>query len=197
MLVLCVDVKQDEQPRRRWRQLTHTHTFKKEEESIFCHKTIINFRFDFFFVRSFFLFAFAFTTTSSSFVDGGMKQSKRKKNYEHATPTNSVCVVWQQHVLHIKTAIPSNTLLSRLSFQCTNQIAVFRSDHPFSISSYHISELLFTSLYLSFSLSCPLCVCAISVCSKCLTEYSHTHNHSTNNRKSADVWIQPHFIWDS
>lgn len=81
-----------------------------------------------------------------------------------------VCVVWQQHVLHIKTAIPSSTLLSRLSFQCTNQIAVFRSDHPFRISSYHISELLFTSLYLSLSHS--VCVCAISVCSKCSTEHT-------------------------
>lgn len=47
-----------------------------KKESIFCRKTIINFRFDLFF-RSF-IFPFSLTfTTSSSFLDGTHKKTRR------------------------------------------------------------------------------------------------------------------------
>lgn len=61
---------------------------KKKVESIFCHKTIINFRFGFF---SFLL------SLASSFFDG-------MKKHKHAT--NVCCIT--TCATHIKTAIPSN-----------------------------------------------------------------------------------------
>lgn len=103
---------------------------QNKKESIFCHKTIINFRFDFIFLPFSFIFPFcshAFTLSSlssSSFLDG-------MKNHEHAT---------NAHTIYIKTAIPSNIVVEAVVSMYKSNCCIFRSDHPFGIS-YHISEL--------------------------------------------------------